>query len=716
MKKIINTTFDFPIVKISCDVKYSQVEKPTGIAYILLMIIYSSKNRKDNFSSLLVSFGVPIDLHDIFAEELSRLISLKIIYFRNNNESGFNYTQFKDYNVGNFLFTEYGRKIFTDKVIPLDKEILIKIDVFWNIAHNELLLSQDKLLNFDQSQISQSIFDNNKFQDNDKLEDFLVKHRDKGIKIKSEEIITEVLPFNFQYFVKTYSMDIEIENNNVLFVFQDKFIESFFYREYSSKLIENVLKNKDIFKFKGTIHKIDNKILDDFDVLIPEDIKKELKSQTFLDIYRGDYIPTGSSIQMQSSSILDFINKDIEFIKIVDLESGYYYIPAEISFNNFNYGSISIHTLLKNKLSKTQINVIARESVKICSQYSKENIKVLSSVCEKFELNDVFYETILNYVDQDNESNLLLLKEIISLNVLAERHLNYIRKLVKTNLDLFVSEINEKNLKQKLEIIDWVPNFLKNSEISLLEIIIKVIKQKEYNCINIFEILENNNFDVKDILVYLNPIPLYLKQEKAAGFFGQLILNFIEIFKEMEKIIGIKSISGKTKEDINPEISLKKYREFNTLYYQVKEYEKYFDGEFEKIKSLFKITSELNEKINDEKNAELNPNLITKFFVSSKISKGDYRSAIINLSIKLESILKIDYKLKGKLSDMLDDLLKSKIIDDQVYKQLNNFRNIRNSYGAHYKENNIEVKAADLEKWSEIIFDLNKTNEKKVKK
>jgi hypothetical protein len=713
MKKIVKTTFNFPIVEIFCEVKYSQVEKPTGIAYILLMIIYSSKNRNDNFSSLLVSFGVPIDLHDIFAHELDRLISLKIIEFKPYSSYEFDYGKFNIYNVGNFLFTEFGKKIFNDKVIPLDKEIQTRINVFWNIARNELLLSQNELLAVDKSLIPLSIYDNNKYKDNDKLEDFLVQHRGKGIIIKSEEIITEVLPYHFENFGKYYHMDIDIENNNISFVFQDMSIESFFNKEYSSELIESTLKSKSIFKFKGIVHKKNIETPNSFELLIPEDMNKELKFQAYLDIYRSDYIPAWSSFLIQSSSILDFIDEDAEFVKIVNSETGYYYIPAEISLENNNFGSLLLPVLLKGKLSKTQIIDIVRNSLKVYAEYSKENIKAISSICQKFELNEELHDIILDYANKDNESNLLLLKEIKGLNVLSEVHLEYLRKLVKTNFELLINDIDEKNLVEKLEIVNWVPNFIKISEISFLEMIINAIKEKEFNIINVFEILEKASYDVKNILVFINPIPFYLKQGKANGPFGIMLLNFIDIHDEIKKIIGIKGIHDKLKDDFNREIFLTTYREFNKLYFQINEYEKYFNGYFEDIKSLFERTNDLNKTINDEKNAELNPASITTKFVSSKILNGDYRSAIINLSIKLESILKINYKLTGKLSEMIEEVFKNKIIDNQIYKELSNFRNIRNSFGAHYESKNTVVKADDLEKWNEIIFDLNKVKEDK---
>jgi hypothetical protein len=716
MKKIFKTTFDFPIVEILCDVKYSQVEKPSGISYILLMIIDSSKNVNDNFSSLLESFGVPKDLHDIFANELNRLISLKIIKFRNNNWGDSDYYQFNNYIVGDFLFTEKGKKIFIDEAIPSDEDIQIKINVFWNIARNELLVSQDKLLSAEQSLIPQSIFDNNRFTDNNKLEDFLVQHRGKGIKIKSEEIITEVLPFNFQNYVKTYSADVEIEDNNISFLFQDKSIESFFNNEYNSQLIESLLKSKDAFKFKGNIHNYYNKLQNDSDVLIPSDIDKELKLQTYLDIYRNDYKPSESTVQIQSSTILDLIGEDVEFIKISNSESGYYYIPALIFLENGNFGKILVNILIKKALTKLLIKDIARLSIKEFSTYSKDNIKSLSSICQKFEINDSFKEIVSKYTTNNIESDFFMFKEIKDLNIQNKAHIEIIKEFVKTDFDNFLNGITLKNLNEKLDIIYWVPSFLSISNISLLEKTINTIKPIESDYIDIFEIFENKKFEIKDILVYLNPIPLYFKIKSSNGTFGNMILNFISIINEMKKVLGISSIHDKIKDDFDREIFLKTFNNFNKSYLQVREYEKYFDGKYGEVKLLFEITSQYNKTINDEKNAELNPGSITQNFVSSKILAGDYRSAIMNLSIKLESILKTNYKLKGKLSDMIDDANKNKIIDDIKHKELSDFRKIRNSFGAHYQSENIVVKAADLEDLNKTIFDLIKIKEEKNKK
>ena len=68
------TSFPFPIVKVTTLIHHTEVSKPTGISYIILVLINESANKREKLSNLLIQFGVPEDLHGIFANEIYKLI------------------------------------------------------------------------------------------------------------------------------------------------------------------------------------------------------------------------------------------------------------------------------------------------------------------------------------------------------------------------------------------------------------------------------------------------------------------------------------------------------------------------------------------------------------------------------------------------------------------------------------------------------------------
>ena len=54
----LETSLQFPFFKMNELVTYSEVKKPSGVAYILLVLINESKDRTAGLSNLLENFGV----------------------------------------------------------------------------------------------------------------------------------------------------------------------------------------------------------------------------------------------------------------------------------------------------------------------------------------------------------------------------------------------------------------------------------------------------------------------------------------------------------------------------------------------------------------------------------------------------------------------------------------------------------------------------------
>ena len=69
--KIIKTSCPFPMLCYPVTVRYNEVRKVSGIAYILLELMQQSAMREENIGTVLLRFGIPADLHYLFAKELS---------------------------------------------------------------------------------------------------------------------------------------------------------------------------------------------------------------------------------------------------------------------------------------------------------------------------------------------------------------------------------------------------------------------------------------------------------------------------------------------------------------------------------------------------------------------------------------------------------------------------------------------------------------------
>ena len=83
--KKIKTSCPFPMLEYKVDVLYNEVRKASGIAYILLVLIQKSAMGNEKVAVVLKRFGIPSELHYIFAKELSSLVANGILNTRINS-------------------------------------------------------------------------------------------------------------------------------------------------------------------------------------------------------------------------------------------------------------------------------------------------------------------------------------------------------------------------------------------------------------------------------------------------------------------------------------------------------------------------------------------------------------------------------------------------------------------------------------------------------
>ena len=129
------------------------------------------------------------------------------------------------------------------------------------------------------------------------------------------------------------------------------------------------------------------------------------------------------------------------------------------------------------------------------------------------------------------------------------------------------------------------------------------------------------------------------------------------------------------------------------------------DALFTNYDGFMKLFSTINDDINLVKAALKNPNNLKLDLIEKKISSGEYQFVFVNLSAKLETILKNKYKLDGKLSDMLNDARSNGIIDKKIISDLHDFRDNRNA-NVHPEDRASNYDANDLRRWAKEIFDL----------
>ena len=192
------TSMQFPMTFFKTEIEHNDVKKPSGISYILLVLINDYRMKKQKLSTLLLEFGIPRDLHFIFADEIEKLIrELGIL------EISFEYNRnfFDEYEVGHFNFTSKGKKIFKDELIPSNKSITDVQDLYYDPARDKIYVGNQldwKFTRVNNSVIPNELAHQYEFKNIDRLEDFLNKNKGNGIIVKKEEYITKIniLPQN----------------------------------------------------------------------------------------------------------------------------------------------------------------------------------------------------------------------------------------------------------------------------------------------------------------------------------------------------------------------------------------------------------------------------------------------------------------------------------------------------------------------------------------
>ena len=130
--KQIKTSCPFPLLQYKVTVKYNEVRKASGIAYILLDLIQKNTAKEEKIADELLRFGIPADLHSIFGRELEQLAKTDIISCSVNRRYFSDSRYFSEIKLSDMKLTERGAKLFKEGAIPTGQEKVSVKDVFYS--------------------------------------------------------------------------------------------------------------------------------------------------------------------------------------------------------------------------------------------------------------------------------------------------------------------------------------------------------------------------------------------------------------------------------------------------------------------------------------------------------------------------------------------------------------------------------------------------------
>ncbi len=716
----LETSLQFPFFKLNELVSYSEVKKPSGIAYMLLVLINESNDKNANFTQVLENFGVPRTLHYIYADTISDLIGQDILTTRYGGY--FDRNSFNSYRIGDLAFTAKGKKIFAEESIPTGVTKEAKIPVYFDIAQRQLMLSiaasfEPKPLM--DSAITEEFMD--RFACDKSIEDFVNKN--KGVRIpiydngkvvkneliKKEEIITKVEEISKENWTGKYDCTMVLEGKTINFEFEDKSVQKFFDSNYTGEMVNKAISYKNKFKFKSAF--ADGLDLSAFadkeiaSIIIPKEIDDVLKQKGQMLITKGNY-KGNNYFTVESVTGLQRYDSSCEFIIVDQADNRFAFIPGIFKFESQELGVISIPLVLRTKVSSEQLKNVLEAYVQNLSSYTEDSFRTLVRITNVSKDYDKAFEIISGYLTGDYESNIVLLNEMKPTAMLNANILSKYKELLNINYDAYLESATEDNLDTLLKITGSIPKFL---NIPLKDVLLKLFKNlKEIkNKQNVYETLIERGFDKSLVVLYVNPVNEVLMTRIATDKSLVDLINYDSCIGKMKELTCITNYKTYTfdEESIN-RIEFKKT--FNTAKVLQKNVD-FFKGQnaelFKEYDGFMTLFGTINYDFNILDAALANPNNIKPELIEKKITSGDYQFVFVNLSAKLEIILKNKFKLDGKLSDMLSEARRSGAIDRAIATDLHDFRENRNAY-IHPEDRTANFKADDLRRWSKEIFEL----------
>lgn len=705
------TSFPFPIVKITTLIHHTEVSKPTGISYIILVLINESANKREKLSNLLIQFGVPQDLHGIFADEIYKLIyELDIIEIKNYE---YTKTYFDEYLVGNFVFTEKGKKVFREELIPASKSIESKQELFYDPVHNVLMdrIPTDwKVGKIESSILPNKLAEQFAYGDLVNLEEYLNSVKGKGIVVKKEEIITDVSIMTNEYLYTTFPIIILIdsEKQTIEFDLKDNQAQSFFEKYYDNQLISDGFGIKRKFKFTGNQPAmIDADIINDGQLLLPEQYDEILSKTASLIVTKSNYIQKQSEHVFDNHEIISGIMPHAETIHVYSQNKAFAYIPAHVDLiNKANKGSVPMNLLVEYMLDNRDKQEMNNGFIEEFKTYSIDNAKESLYVFKV--LNDLESAKVVfdKYLSSDIETNISILREIkdtLDTTFIKE----WFNHKAENLYNQYFDKLPIKTIEHQFAIGGWL---LKQLNIQNIIIINKIIESNPYEKpMNLFILLESFNYPLSDILSQVNVLDEFLQaivnndKISSTGNFSNLVKTIQFGLNQMKDLSGIKnSHQFIIKEDIDKVKFQEVYSGFSAKYTELLKYEKYSPKSFEELQEYDKHFKYLNNLFTEEKNAASNPKNIDQKFIISKINKKDYFSAVVYLFAKLEWVLKNQYKLTGTTEIMINELKDIDELKDYI-QDLHQFRRVRNSL-IHPSNIEVKIESDDLTRWTDIVF------------
>ena len=728
--KQIKTSCPFPLLLYKTSVKYNEVRKASGIAYILLDLIQKTATSSEKMGEVLLKFGIPKELHYVFGKEIANLIGTEILQSVYPATHFLNPNYFSEIMVKDISLTAKGRKMFTEGAIPTGAEKTKTKDIYFSPVTRKFdVESKVAYMPLAACYLGEEFLDKVDI-DISGLEDYINANTTKiGLKAEERMVSYETEEPQKLHVRKEDGMTIVIRPSGVEFFFGTSDETAFFYKYYSSALMTEGLLMKNNYKFVNALKEIvsvPTVSITELDravnVHLPSDVQKEATRpcKVFVNIGRLGAERNDNVIKLDndlSKILLDRIDGNAEFA-LVDNSAIHYYNALNVSMPCAKFGdTFAMQLLVESVASAEQYSELVKAIFEVVKNrpFDSESGRTVLFVVDGLKDTNLFGEYVeaklsaLKTVDDKIE---LLMKMNAIFNKNAEWK-SYFETFAKDLFETSVEEIRLDNMIYKTTVLSPIKEALGMTEIDYITNFTKHITKDEDSDL-VYQALETAGFETNVILGVVNVIEKYIQ----SVVIGQNILSETSLASKFQNVkinlwklndmLGIESVSAYTlKDDYNIDEFFNAYSTLQTSYKGIEKYKQYAAKEYAQVKQFMDIYEPIHDILSIERTASSHPDRITKKYINDYLAHGKYKEAICDLVVKLQYDLRELLSMRDEASahDLIEEARSQRMIDSKQASNLHKLRMCRNGF-QHPERTQIPFDKATIESWCEDVFSL----------
>jgi len=725
------TTVPFPLLIYKVNVKYNEVRKASGVAYILLDLIDKTAGSEEKIGDVLLKFGIPRDLHYIFGQEIANLIGTEILSSRYERSYFLNQKYFAEMLIRDVALTKKGRKLFKEGAIPTGAEkvktkdifyspVTRKFDVSYPLPH--MTLESSALFEDIDSFLTKTI-------DISGLADYVEANPVK-MGLKAEERVTKVEnPEDGQKMQvrKEDGIQVTVTANGVEFSFDTSDETAYFNKWYSSVLMKKCLLAKEKYKFvnelKDTV-KVPTVSLSELTGIvgayIPNDVSKQAKipCEIFIDsgklaTGRTDNVLTVS--KEFSERLLAKIDKNADFA-LLDSSALHYYSALNVTMpckqlNDTFEMQLLTERILGEDAYKELVNDIFEFYIQ--KNFDGDVAKVVLFTVDA--LKDVsYFDKAISVLFEKAKAVDERIGVILKLNDAFSKNNAWKEQFARLATKLLhesVGEIKIDNVVYKSTVLEPLRKALGINDFDYVaQFASELVKTEEKDII--FEALLSAGFGVDAVLSVSNVVEDFAQKVASNEEIysdSDLGIRFHNLGGNLWKLnamLGIESFSEYTlKDDYNEDEFFNAYATLKSAYKSIEKYERYAPKQYEIIKRYMAIYEPVHDLLSIERSSSSHPEKITKKYIDEYISRGKYKEAICDLLVKLQYDLREQLGAEATVSahDLIAMARDEGIVDGKQESALHKLRMCRNGF-QHPERSQVKFDRETVENWRDTVF------------